>query len=66
MKLGQRTRVLMTTASGRIGAVGLVVLVFLAIFAPLIWGDTAEQIDTAAMLQGPSRDASGRHRRARP
>jgi peptide/nickel transport system permease protein len=56
MRIGQRTRMLMTTASGRIGAVGVVVLVFLAVFAPLIWGDAAERIDTAAMLQGPSRD----------
>jgi peptide/nickel transport system permease protein len=56
MRIGKRTRMLMTTASGRIGAVGVVVLVFLAVFAPLIWGDAAERIDTAAMLQGPSRD----------
>jgi peptide/nickel transport system permease protein len=54
--MAPRLRLLLTTASGRIGAVGLVVLAFLALFAPLIWGDAAEQIDTAAMLQGPSRD----------
>ena len=29
-------------------------LLFLALFAPLIWGDAAERIDTAAMLQGPT------------
>ena len=56
MKVGKRTRALLTTASGRIGFVGLVVLLFLALFAPLIWGDTADQIDTASMLQGPSRE----------
>ncbi len=51
-----RIRALMATPSGRVGVVGLAMLVFLALFAPLIWGDTAEQIDTAAMLQGPTRD----------
>ena len=51
-----RIRALMATPSGRVGVVGLAMLVFLALFAPLIWGDTAEQIDTAAMLQGPTGD----------
>ena len=56
MKVGKQTRALLTTASGRIGFVGLVVILFLFLFAPLIWGDTADQIDTASMLQGPSRE----------
>ena len=56
MRLGQRTRLLLSTASGRAGMVGLAVLVFLAIAAPSIWGDTAAETDTAAMLQDPSRD----------
>ena len=50
----KRIRMLMATPSGRVGLVGLAVLVFLALFAPLIWGDAAETIDTAAMLQGPT------------
>ena len=54
MKVTKRIRMLMATPSGRVGLVGLGILVFLAIFAPLIWGDAAERIDTAAMLQGPT------------
>jgi oligopeptide/dipeptide ABC transporter ATP-binding protein len=51
-----RLRRLMATASGRVGLVGVAILLFLAVFAPLIWGDAAERIDTAAMLQGPTRE----------
>ena len=54
MKLTKRIRMLMATPSGRVGLVGLAMLVFLALFAPLIWGDAAETFDTAAMLQGPT------------
>ena len=50
----KRIRMLMATPSGRIGLIGLAVLVFLALFAPLIWGDAAKSIDTGAMLQGPT------------
>ncbi len=54
MTVGRRIRQLLSTASGRAGAFGLVVLVFLAVAAPTIWGDAAHETDTAAMLQGPS------------
>jgi peptide/nickel transport system permease protein len=54
MTVARRTRRLLSTASGRAGAFGLVVLVFLAVAAPWIWGDAAVQTDVAAMLQGPS------------
>jgi peptide/nickel transport system permease protein len=54
MKLTKRVRMLMATPSGRVGLVGLALLVFLALFAPLIWGDAAERFDTGAMLQGPT------------
>jgi len=54
MTVGRRVRQLLSTASGRAGAFGLVVLVFLAVFAPRIWGDAATETDTAAMLGGPS------------
>jgi peptide/nickel transport system permease protein len=54
MRVVGRTRLLLSTASGRAGAFGLVVLTFLAIAAPHIWGEEAEQTDVAAMLQGPS------------
>jgi oligopeptide/dipeptide ABC transporter ATP-binding protein len=54
MSVMHRTRRLLSTASGRAGAFGLVVLVFLAIVAPHIWGEEAEKTDVAAMLQGPS------------
>ena len=51
-----RTRLLLGTSSGRAGLAGLVVLVFFAIFGHAIWGDAATTIDTAAMLEGPSRE----------
>jgi peptide/nickel transport system permease protein len=56
MKFAQRMRALLSTASGRVGLVGVAILLFLALFAPLIWGDAADRIDTAAMLQGPTRE----------
>lgn len=39
---------------GAISALMVAVLVFLALFAPEIWGEQAAQTDTAALLQGPS------------
>ncbi|MET9230302.1 dipeptide/oligopeptide/nickel ABC transporter permease/ATP-binding protein [Lentzea sp. NPDC003310] len=39
---------------GAASAVLLVVLVLLAVFAPLLWGDRAAAIDTDAIGQGPS------------
>ena len=54
MKFAHRMRALLSTASGRVGLVGVAILLFLALFAPLIWGDAADRIDTAAMLQGPT------------
>lgn len=54
--MARRNRMVLATASGRVGAVGLAVLAFLAVAGPLIWGDAAEHIDTAAMLRGPSSD----------
>jgi oligopeptide/dipeptide ABC transporter ATP-binding protein len=55
MRRTRHLRTLLSTASGRAGAVGLVVLVFLALFAPSIWGDAAAETNTDAILQGPSR-----------
>ena len=51
-----RTRLLLGTSSGRAGLAGLVVLVFFATFGHMIWGTAATTIDTAAMLEGPSRE----------
>ncbi|MPS75693.1 MAG: ABC transporter permease subunit, partial [Microbacterium sp.] len=39
---------------GAISTVMVLVLVFLALFAPGIWGAQANQTDTSALLQGPS------------
>ncbi|MFD7870252.1 dipeptide/oligopeptide/nickel ABC transporter permease/ATP-binding protein [Microbacterium sp. NPDC059771] len=39
---------------GAISTVMVLVLVFLALFAPEIWGAQANQTDTSALLQGPS------------
>jgi oligopeptide/dipeptide ABC transporter ATP-binding protein len=44
------------TPVGAASAVLLTLLVALAVFAPLLWGDRAAAIDTDALQQGPSAD----------
>ena len=39
---------------GAISAVMVAILVFLALFAPDIWGAQAMETDTSVLLQGPS------------
>lgn len=44
------------TPVGTASAVLLALLIGLAIFAPILWGDRAAAIDTDALQQGPSSD----------
>ncbi|GAA4704912.1 oligopeptide/dipeptide ABC transporter, ATP-binding protein, C-terminal domain-containing protein [Promicromonospora umidemergens] len=51
-----RLPAILRTPLGVTGAALLALVLVTAVLAPLLWGDAAEAVDTAAMLQGPSAD----------